>query len=138
MKLRTEGSKPGFLLAVLGMSVFLGAAGINSYSGRTDFLFVSSLLTWLFYLAAHKLSEGTLVDGKPLERQKEEEKDEKMTPSNTTEYLGSLVGAAILITGMGVGVYGIQDMNLPITVLGAVIFNTGYIVAHISTTGEPL
>jgi hypothetical protein len=134
MKLETEGSKTGFIAAMLLMSVFLAAAGINAASGRIDFLFVSSLLTWLSYLAAHKLSEGTLVDGKSLGV----DKDENMTPETVTEYFGSLAGGAILAAGMGVGALGIKQISLPMTFAGAFMFNAGYVFAHISTTGEPL
>jgi hypothetical protein len=120
------------------MSGFLAAAAINASSGRTDFLFISSLMKWLSYLSAHKLSEGKLMDGKPVVSQMEDENTEKMTPSNRTEQLGSLAGAVDLITGMGVVVVGVQRLSIPVTFAGAVLFNTEYIVAHISTTGEPL
>ncbi|MFB6241573.1 MAG: hypothetical protein ABEJ36_02095 [Candidatus Nanosalina sp.] len=136
MNLEAEISIPGFIAAVIAMAAFLASAAVLSNSGRVELLFFSSLMMWLSYLAAHKLAEGQLVDGKPLDT--DEEKDETMTPETTTEYLGSLSGAAILIAGMVVGAYGIRELNLPLTFVGALIFILGYITAHISTTGELL
>lgn len=135
MKVEAEVSGPGFVASMLLMSIFLAASGVAAASGRTGFLFISSLLTWLSYLSAHRYAAGELVDGKPGGN---EEGNETMTPGDTTEYLGGLMGGAILVAGMAIGASGIAELNLPVTFLGALIFNSGYVAAHASTTGELL
>jgi hypothetical protein len=136
MRVEPEVSGPGFVVSMLAMSLFLAASGVAAASGRTGFLFISSLLTWLSYLSAHRYAVGELVDGKP--GTSEEDGNETMTPGNTTEYLRGLTGGAILATGMAVGAAGIASLHLPITFLGALLFNAGYVTAHASTTGELL
>lgn len=133
MKIEVEASTTVFLLSMLSMSIFLALAAWFSISGNTSSLFVSSLGVWLSYLAAHKTAEGKFVDG--LE---DKGKDPKMTPKNSVEYAGSAVGFLILVVGMGVGSTGLGNWSFPILVVGATLFLTGYVVAHLSTTGELL
>jgi hypothetical protein len=133
MKLRVE-SGTGFAVSIICLSAFLGAACINAVKGRTDFLFISSLLMWISYLSAHYFAEGTPVDGKNVG-----EKDkENMTPGNIAEYLGGAIGAAVLIGGMGFGASGISSSNIPVASAGAFLFITGYAITHFSTTGKLL
>jgi hypothetical protein len=132
MNVRVE-SGTGFAVSIVCLSAFLGAATINAVKGRTDFLFVSSILMWISYLSAHYFAEGTPVDGKNVQ-----ENRENMTPRNIVEYLGSIVGAAVLIGGMGVGAPGISSSNIPAASAGAFLFITGYVITHFSTTGKLL
>jgi hypothetical protein len=133
MKIRVE-SGTGFAVSIVCLSAFLGAATINAVKGRTDFLFISSLLMWISYLSAHYFAEGTPIDGKTAGK----EDKENMTPRNIVEYLGSIIGAAVLIGGMGVGASGISSSNIPAASAGAFLFITGYIITHFSTTGKLL
>ena len=133
MKIKVEGSATVFLLSMLSMSSFLALAAWFSISGNTPSLFVSSLAVWLSYLAAHKTAEGKFVDG--LE---DKGKDPKMTPKNSVEYAGSAVGFLILVLGMGIGSVGLGTLTFPTVLVGSTLFLTGYVVAHLSTTGELL
>lgn len=133
MNVRAE-SGTGFAVSIVCLSSFLGAATINAVKGRTDFLFISSLLLWISYLSAHYFAEGTPIDGKT----GEDDRGENMTPGNIAEYLGGAIGAAVLIGGMGVGASGISSSNIPVASAGAFLFIAGYVITHFSTTGKLL
>lgn len=127
-------SSPKFALSIVLMAVFLSSAAFFAYRGETMMLFGSSLFCWLSYLSAHKSSEGKLVDGKEVVK----DSDEDMTPQNSVEYLGSILGSGILISGMGFGALGLRRGSPILLFTGAIFFILGYILAHLSTTGKPL
>ena len=127
-------SSPKFAVSIILMSLFLSSSGFYAYSGEQYLLFGSSLLFWLSYLAAHKSSEGKLVDGKEAVKNS----DEDMTPRDSVEYLGSILGSGILIGGMGFGALGLRRNSPILLFTGATFFILGYILAHLSTTGKPL
>ena len=134
MNIEIDGSPTVFIASMFSMSLFLALAGWFSVSGNVDRLFVSSLVMWLSYLSAHKTSEGTFVDG----LETSEGKDPKMTPNNSVEYVGSITGFAVLASGMALGSIGLGNEFFPHLLLGSGLFLTGYVIAHISTTGEVL
>lgn len=135
MKIDIDGSATVFLGSMFSMSLFLALSAWFTISGELFNLFVSSLAIWLSYLSAHKTSEGAFVDGLD---SSVEGKDPKMTPKNSVEYIGSITGFAVLASGMGIGSIGLGRNLFALVLVGSSLFITGYVIAHISTTGELL
>lgn len=131
------GSKIKFSAATVLISLFLALAAINSKHGNTGRIFLYTLLAWTGYLAAHKTATGEFIDG----REKvtgEGEKDNNMAPKKLVEYPGFITGAAVFITGMITGGIGVRTGEALTTFAGGLLFTTGYVIAHWSTTGELL
>ena len=127
-------SSPRFAVSIILMASFLSMTAFFAYRGETYLLFGSSLLCWLSYLGAHKSAEGKLIDGKEVVK----DSDEDMTPRNSVEYVGSVLGSNILIGGIGFGALGLRRGSMILLFKGSIFFILGYILAHLSTTGKPL
>lgn len=138
MKNQTEMWWPSFLLSTVLISIFLALTATTARTGNFRVVFVYMLLTWISYMAAHKTATGRFVDGKEPSEQKETGKDESMTPKDMIENSGFMAGGIIFITGIIIGAYGIHLLRIPITFVGSLLFNLGYIISHYSTTGELL
>ncbi len=138
MRDQTEMWWPWFILSTAVLTILLALTATTARAGNTPLLFTYMLLTWLSYMAAHRAATGKFIDGKTSEKQKDDDKDEKMAPKDLAENNGFLIGSTIFIAGMITGAYGIHLLQLPLTLAGALLFNTGYITAHYSTTGELL
>lgn len=130
------GEKLKFTVAVATISLFLALAAIHAKQGETLRVFAFTLITWTGYMTAHKIATGRFIDGKNPDE--DEEKDEKMTPKDLTEDTGLIAGATLFITGMIIGGIGVQNTSTLQTFAGGLLFTTGYITAHWSTTGELL
>ncbi|MFB6116077.1 MAG: hypothetical protein ABEK10_01070 [Candidatus Nanosalina sp.] len=131
------GSKIKFSAAIVLISLFLALAAINSKQGNTGRIFLYTLLAWTGYLTSHKVATGEFIDGKETVTSKDG-KDSNMAPKNLVEYPGFITGATVFITGMIIGGTGVRTGEVLTTFGGGLLFTTGYVIAHWSTTGELL
>lgn len=136
MKNYTEESLTKFLIGSLSISLFLALAAVEARQGNPAPVFIYMTLTWTSYMISHKAAVGKFIDGK--ENNTEEGKDEKMAPKDLAENKGFLLGSTLFISGMIIGAYGLHLLQEYLTITGSIIFITGYVVAHYSTTGELL
>ena len=120
----------GFLFFMSLSAVGLANIAFWAFQGNTVFAFVSALTAWTSYLFAHYMTEGVFIDGN------EDDQDHKIRPGRREEVTGTVLGTAVLVSGMGLGVYALRNTDLSLTVLAALIFHTGYTVAHYAATRE--
>jgi hypothetical protein len=124
--------KAKFAVTIALTSFFLTVAAVNSVAQRPVMVFISSALMWSGYLLAHKISEGTFVDGH------EEDDNSHMIPHDRERWAGVIIGSLILISGFAVAIQGLREESLVMTFPAATFFWTGYIVAHYNATDELL
>lgn len=129
--------KTGFISSVTLLSLFLALAAIEAKNGNSAGIFLYTFLSWIGYMSAHKIATGKFIDGKNPDKP-DTDKNEVMAPGNLIEYAGFLSGASIFIAGMIAGGKGVKTGEILLTFLGGVLFTTGYIIAHWSTTKELL
>lgn len=120
----------GFLFFMSLSAVGLTNIAFWAFNGNAGLAFVSAFTAWVSYLFAHYMMEGVFIDGN------EDEKDHKITPGRRKEAAGTVLGTAVLVSGMGLGVNALRNSDLPLTIAAALIFHTGYVIAHYSATGE--
>lgn len=121
-----------FVVTMLFTSLFLAVAAVYSVAQRSGIVFVSSMLMWTGYLIAHKISEGTFVDGH------EEDSSNHMIPHDRERWSGVILGSLILISGFAVAIQGLRQQSIFMTFPAAALFWTGYVTAHYNATGELL
>lgn len=103
-------------------SVSLSAGFLWAKQGRAALTFVSAFAAWTGYLFAHYAVTGRFIDSA-----------ETVRRPNGTEAFGLVVGGAVLISGMVIGSQGIRVESFPLTQAGAVLFLSGYVIAHYAT-----
>lgn len=124
--------KTKFVITIAFASFFLTIASVYSVAQRPAIVFVSSALMWASYLIAHKISEGTFVDGH------EEDSNNHMIPHDRERWAGVILGSLILISGFAVGIKGLEEQSMILTFPAASLFWIGYIASHYNATGELL
>lgn len=124
--------KAKFVITIAYASFFLALASVYSVAQRPKIVFLSSVLMWTSYLVAHKISEGTFVDGH------EEDSSNHMIPHDRERWAGVILGSLILISGFAVGIEGLKRQSVIMTFPAASLFWTGYIAAHYNATTELL
>ena len=130
-------SKTGFIASSILFSLSLAMAAIKSRQGDAAEVFLFTLLSWTGYMSAHKLATGRFVDGKDPGKS-EDRKGERMAPEGLREKAGFLLGATVFVTGMFAGGKGIGTGEVFLTFTGGILFTSGYIIAHWSSTEELL
>lgn len=134
MKNYTEEGHCKFLAGSLSISIFLALAALEARKGNPRLVFIYTLFSWTSYMISHKAAVGQYIDDK--ESIKEVKKG--FAPKEVAEHKGFLLGSTLFISGMTLGAYGLHLLSRPLTLLGSIVFITGYVVAHYSTTGELL
>lgn len=121
-----------FAFFILVASFSLATLSHSSVEQNVVLAFLGANGTWLGYIMAHYSTEGKFVDGN------EEDEEHKMVPNERKEISGSIFGSTVLIGGMVLGAFSLKSSSFYLTFLAALIFFTGYIIAHYSATGELL
>lgn len=124
--------KAKFVITIAFTSFFLAIASVYSVAQRPRIVFISSMLMWAGYLTAHKISEGTFVDGH------EEDASNHMIPHDRERWAGVILGSLILISGFAVAIQGLKEQSVLMTFPAATLFWAGYITAHYNATSELL
>ncbi len=125
-------NKLGFITAMSSAALFSSLAAVYSVLQEPEMVFPSAFLMWCSYLGAHKITEGTFLDGK------EDDVDTELIPGDNKNLSGMIFGVMIHISGIVVAVVGLKNQSILYTLPGAVLFWTGYIIAHYNATDELL
>lgn len=122
----------------LGIASFATAIGlIWAKQGLLYHSFAASIMLWSGYLWAHKSATGKFIDGAEALHE-DEGYDNKVLPRRRNEFIGVSSGALVLVSGIVIGAPGIKHENLFLTSFAAILFMSGYIIAHYSATKELL
>jgi hypothetical protein len=123
------------LLVLAGLALAGAALSIGAYAtfhGSPLFItYTTALTAWWGYLIAHKVATGVFIDN-PFEATSEQSAIGRM---NT---LVGMVGVVVLVSGMVVGAIGIRNDLLGMSVVGGLLFVSGYATAHYWATGKIL
>lgn len=126
-----------FVLSLAAISVTSAAGFIWAREGLIYQAFGASVVAWIGYLYAHKSATGKFIDGGVYEHE-EEGYDNKVLPRRRNEFVGVSAGSLVLISGMVISAPGIKHGHIGLTTFGAVLFFSGYVIAHYSATKELL
>lgn len=137
----------GFLVGMGACSMALSSGFIWAYQGRTRLVFVAAFVAWTGYLCAHYAATGRFIDAGPAgdgtaagDDAPEATADggsaatDGVVPESDWRKAGVGVGAAVLVTGMLVGVVTIRAENHLLTNVGGALFLGGYVIAHYAET----
>lgn len=124
-------------------SVCLEAPIVWTPSRQVPLVFAAAMTAWWGYLVAHYVIDGTMINRSSHSNVRDGSADEIAELSATqrnlnTRRIGVLFGAAVLVSGMVVGVFYIQRGNHLMTNIGGILFLGGYVIAHQIETGKPL
>lgn len=117
----------GLAAALLLTSTMLASGFLWASQQRSALALFAAFMAWTGYLFAHYLATGSFMDGK-----------DASVATGWSERGGVVLGGAILIAGMLVGIRGVRAADIVLTNVGGVLFLGGYIVAHRIATGEIL
>lgn len=126
---RTLRQWAGFYCSLTVVAVALAIGFIWARQERIVLTFAAAFTAWWGYLFAHYMETGEFVDG--LEGTDHIRNSEKWI-------VGAALGIAVLVAGMVVGAIGIGATAFTTTFLGALLFLSGYVIAHYAVTGHLL
>lgn len=130
MSFRDFSNHSGFLAYMTLSAASLGFSGYHSFQDNLPMAFLGALGTWTGYLLAHRSAEGVFVD--------HGEGNKRMIPENASSIAGTILGSAVLASGLLTGAVSLRSENLFLTMGSAGVFLSGYVIAHYSATGELL
>lgn len=122
-----------FLASMGSVTVFLGLAAIYSKTGNNLMVFIYIVLTWTSYMIAHREIEGCFIHRRNTKKGERGAKIKDLLMNRVF-----LLGTLLFVSGMIIGSFGVSRQAIHLTVLGSLLFNTGYITSHYSATGKLL
>lgn len=137
----------GFLAGLGLTSVSLSSGFIWAKQGAAPLVFAAAFGAWWGYLFAHYALTGEFIDAATHDDPPPTERDlaararaavAAAVPDDPLRRLGVVVGTAVLVAGMVVGVVYIREGNHLMTNVGGFLFLGGYAIAHYVETGIPV
>jgi hypothetical protein len=133
MKGLVEERSSVFLASMGSVTVFLGLAAMKSKTGNRLMVFIYIVLTWMSYMIAHREIEACFIHRRNTRKGESGAKIKDLLMNKVFQ-----LGALLFVSGMIIGSFGVGRQAIHLTVLGSLLFNTGYITSHYSATGKLL
>ena len=119
------------LLLISGVALAIGAH--KTFHGASMWItYITAFVSWWGYLIAHKITTGKFVHNPTICS------GQASSSFELDNWLLVVGGVSILSGGMVTGAIGIRVETLSVTIVGGVMFITGYVIAHIGSTNKLL
>lgn len=119
------------LLLISTAGAFAGGLIVARRGFSVIQVFPFGAIAWGCYLAAHYLETKRLIDSDYQSR-------ELQLPSSQIRIVVTIVGVGIMCLSVPVAIWGLHEISYPITFLATLQMITGFVIAHLASTGSPV